>query len=93
MYTSEDLIRTVKEAALNAVNASKPADILFGIVEQVNPLRVQIDNKLTIGTAQMVMTKTVSSSQTLAAGTKLVLVRMAGGQTFVAIDEVGGGTE
>lgn len=49
----------VKRAALEAVNASKPFALTFGTVISASPLKVQIDQKLTLSAAQLILTSSV----------------------------------
>lgn len=56
---SIDLIRIIKRAAVDAVNATKPCDVVFGKVISENPLKIQIDQKLILEDAQLVLTSTV----------------------------------
>lgn len=46
MLNSADLVKNMKKAALEAVDASKPADILYGTVQSVNPLEIFVEQKL-----------------------------------------------
>lgn len=57
MYDSNDLLKIIKQAAINAVNASKPVNIVFGTVISTSPLQIQIEQKLTLGKEQLVVAK------------------------------------
>ena len=46
MLNSEDFVKVIKKAAIEAVKASKPADILLGNVQSTEPLTIFIDQKL-----------------------------------------------
>lgn len=46
MLDSSDLVKTIQEAAINAVNEAKPSDIFFGTVQTVSPLSVFVEQKL-----------------------------------------------
>ncbi len=50
---------SVKRAAVEAVEASKPAAIVMGKVISTNPLTVRVDQKLSLGSAQLVLTSAV----------------------------------
>lgn len=41
-----DLIQIIKQAAYDAIEASKPACFLYGVVIEAKPLNIQIDQKL-----------------------------------------------
>ncbi len=60
MPDAVELIKTFKRAALDAVNASKPAEIRFGKVTSVAPLKVLVEQKLTLGENQLILTKAVT---------------------------------
>lgn len=55
-----DLVKLIKKAALEAVNASKPADMVFGKVISTSPLKIKVDQKLILTSAQLVLTRSVT---------------------------------
>ena len=55
-----DLNNAIKTAAMKAVETSQPCDFLFGKVTSTSPLKVSIDQKMTLGSAQLVLTRNVS---------------------------------
>lgn len=60
MYNADDLVRILKKAALDAVNASKPANVVFGKVISTSPLKIQVEQKLILSSAQLVLTRNVT---------------------------------
>ena len=60
MLDSSDLYNAIKAAAMKAVEASKPCDFLFGKVTSVSPLKIMVEQKLTLGSAQLVLTRNVT---------------------------------
>lgn len=50
----------MKQAALDAVNASKPAEICFGKVTSASPLKILVEQKMTLGAAQLVLSRHVT---------------------------------
>ncbi len=118
-----EMIRAVKRAAIDAVNAQKPCNVFYGIVSKANPLEIVVEQKMTLTAAQLVLTRKVTKHEIevectpedwfteaeslhkhgikgkkkitlhneLKAGEKVLLLRCAGGQSFVVIDRVGGG--
>jgi len=42
------MINIIKQAALEAVEASAPVQVLFGTVESVSPLTVRVDQRFTL---------------------------------------------
>ena len=64
MLNNVDLLNAFKKAALEAVNASQPSDFCFGKVTSVKPLKISIDQKMTLGAAQLVLTRNVTDFKT-----------------------------
>lgn len=56
-----DLLETMKKAALQAVDNSKPCAVLFGSVISASPLKIQIGQKLILTEAQLVLTRNVTN--------------------------------
>jgi hypothetical protein len=80
-----NLIQIIKQAAMEAVEHAKPSGIVFGTVNSINPLSVQLDQKITLSDDFL-----VSRSQlpTFTIGDQLILIQMQGGQQFVILDKV-----
>lgn len=60
MYNADNLLKMIKRSAVDAVNASKPADVVFGKVISEKPLKIQIDQKLILTSAMLVLTRNVT---------------------------------
>lgn len=56
-YTA--LVKSMKQAALDAVDAKKPVAVYYGIVQSVAPLKINVEQKMTLSEAQLVLTKAV----------------------------------
>lgn len=54
---SMDIVKLIKKAAVEAVNASKPANVVFGKVISVSPLKIQVEQKLILSSAQLVVSE------------------------------------
>jgi len=54
-----DIAKIIKRAALEAVNASDPMSIMFGNVICVEPLKINIEQRLTLGAPQLILTNNV----------------------------------
>lgn len=54
-----NLIQIIKQAAMEAVEASSPTKILFGTVVTTSPLSIKIDQKFTIPEEFLVLTRNV----------------------------------
>ena len=64
MLDANDLLIAVKKAALEAVNASQPSDFCFGKVTSAKPLKILVEQKMTLGAAQLVLTRNVTDFKT-----------------------------
>ena len=54
----------VKKAAVDAVNAEKPAGVCFGKVTGTEPLQILVEQKMTLGMAQLVLARNVTDYET-----------------------------
>ena len=53
------LVKAVKQAAVEAVRADAPMAICYGTVLSPTPLKIQVDQKKILGTAQLILTDAV----------------------------------
>lgn len=104
MLDVNDLLKVIKKAAIDALNASQPADFCFGQVVSTSPLKISIEQKLTLGTAQLVLSRNVTDFKTtisdtadtkeitihnaLKVGEIVVLMKQNGGQKYLVWDRV-----
>jgi hypothetical protein len=56
---SNQLVKAVKTAAVDAVRAMKPFAFTYGTVTAISPLTVQVDQKLTLTADQLLLTNAV----------------------------------
>ena len=61
MLDAQDLLNSVKKAAVEAVEAEKPSDFCFGKVTSTSPLKILVEQKMTLGSAQLVLTRNVTN--------------------------------
>lgn len=54
-----ELVRLVKQAAVEAVRADAPMAICYGNVTSTAPLKIQVDQKKILGEAQLILTDNV----------------------------------
>jgi hypothetical protein len=54
------LVGNIKMAALDAVEASKPVNVMFGTVISASPLKINVEQKLTLEAAQLVLARNVT---------------------------------
>lgn len=60
MLNANDLLNAIKVASTDAVEASHPCDFLFGKVTSVSPIKVFVEQKMTLTSAQLVLTRNVT---------------------------------
>lgn len=53
-------VDVVKRAALEAMEASKPVNVLFGTVVSASPLQISVEQKMTLGMKQLILTRNVT---------------------------------
>lgn len=53
-------VEVVKRAAMEAVEAGKPVCVLFGTVTSAEPLRVYVDQKITLESGMLVLARNVT---------------------------------
>lgn len=56
---AKDALRIIKNSAKKTQNASKPTDVVYGMVISVSPLRVQVDQKFTLEEYNLKLTRAV----------------------------------
>lgn len=56
-----DLVESMKNAALGAVEASKPVNVFFGNVVSASPLKINVEQKMTLEAAQLVLARNVTT--------------------------------
>lgn len=83
-----ELTKAIKKAAMDAVDASKPCNVFFGKVTSASPLKINVEQKMTLGEKQLVLTKTAKDAP-LNENDEVVLLRQQGGQKFIVIDRLG----
>lgn len=58
------LVKLIKKAALDAIEASKPVNVFYGKVTSISPLKINVEQKLILGKAQLVLTRNVTDFDT-----------------------------
>lgn len=64
MPDANELVKTIKKAAVEAMDASKPVNVFFGEVISVKPLKINVEQKMVLGEAQLVLTENVKELKT-----------------------------
>lgn len=73
----------VKKAAVGAVEARKPCDVMFATVKAVSPVELKLSNSIVIPEELVIFTG--ETKQQFSIGDTAVLIRKAGGQKYLAI--------
>lgn len=85
MLDEKTLLEIIKQAAIEAVNASNPVDYCFGKVVSTNPLKISLEQKITLGKNQLDFVFNPNSFEN---GDKVVLLKKQGGQKYLALSKV-----
>ena len=96
-----NMIELVKKAAVDAVAASDPVAFLTGKVTSAQPLKISVEQRLTLGKEHLMLSGlvkdqkietengTITLKLALKAGETVTLLRMQGGQKFFVLDRMG----
>lgn len=68
MPDATELTKVIKKAAIKAMKAEKPVEVCFGRVTSASPLQILVDQKFTLGKAQLVLTRNVTDFKTMITG-------------------------
>lgn len=64
MADYNELLKTIKQASTEAVEAGKPANVCFGKVLSASPLLILVDQKMALTAAFLVLSRNVTDYQT-----------------------------
>ncbi|MCR8981577.1 DUF2577 domain-containing protein [Brevibacillus laterosporus] len=81
------LLRAIKQVSQGVNDSQSPVVVLFGTVEKIDPLEVNIEQKLLLTEEFLIIPKAVQKYD-FEEGNKLLLLRMQGGNSFVILDRV-----
>ncbi|BAK46134.1 hypothetical protein CXIVA_01670 [Clostridium sp. SY8519] len=88
---SGNIIKVIKQIALQAYQAAKPADLILGTIDSLDPLKVMVSEKLRLSEAFLLIphqVKILIKSGELKKGDTVVMLMQAGGQRYLLIDKV-----
>lgn len=68
MPDAVELTKAIKRAALDAVEASKPVQICFGLVKGTEPLKIFVEQKMILGENQLVVLENITGASTVITG-------------------------
>lgn len=93
-----NIIELIKKAAMDAVKASGPVAVLTGDVISASPLKIKIEQRLTLEKEHLILSSLVRDIEIetdttpiklklgLKQGEKVILLQMQGGQRFLVLD-------
>lgn len=64
MPDANELVETLKRAALEAVEAKKPVNVYFGKVVTASPLKINVEQKMILGEKQLILSRNVTDFKT-----------------------------
>lgn len=62
------IAKKIKKAAIDAQESTKPVQICFGKVTSASPLKILVEQKMTLGEGQLVLCRNVTDYQTMITG-------------------------
>ena len=99
-----NLLESIKTASIDAINASKPVEIVFGIVLSIEPLKIDLEQKLTLSESFLIVPeeftdrkinividdeeKEIEIKSALKVDDKLILARVQGGQKYLVLSRL-----
>ena len=64
MSDAAELLKVIKQSALEAVDASKPVRFFFGEVIHADPLQINVEQKMQLGRSRLVLSRNVTDYET-----------------------------
>lgn len=65
---ANELVETLKRAALEAMEAKKPVNVYFGEVLSALPLKINVEQKMILGEKQLILSRNVTDFKTEISG-------------------------
>ena len=101
MPDANELVETLKRAAVEAMEATKPVNVYFGEVISSSPLKINVEQKMILSEKQLILSRNVTNFKTklssgditvyngLVAGDEVIILRQQEGQKFIVLDRIG----
>lgn len=58
------IVKKVHQAAIDAMESTKPVNVYFGEVMSVSPLKIDVEQKMILGEKQLILTRNVTDFKT-----------------------------
>lgn len=65
---ANELVETLKRAAVEAMQATKPVNVYFGEVVSAAPLKINVEQKMVLGEKQLILSRNVTDFKTSITG-------------------------
>lgn len=65
---ANELVETLKRAAVEAMEAKKPVNVYFGEVVGAAPLKINVEQKMVLGEKQLILSRNVTDFKTSITG-------------------------
>lgn len=65
---ANELVETLKRAAVEAIEAKKPVNVYFGEVVSAAPLKINVEQKMVLGEKQLILSRNVTNFKTSITG-------------------------
>lgn len=68
MPDANELVETLKKAAVDAMEAKKPVNVYFGEVISSSPLKINVEQKMILSEKQLILSRNVTDFKTELSG-------------------------
>lgn len=80
MHDMKKFLQLVKQAAVEAIRAQKPCDVMYATVQSIEPVSIRIENSVNIPEEMLILTRNVKSQ--IAVNDSVAVIRKQGGQKY-----------
>lgn len=81
------MLDVIKKAAVAAVDAKSPVQIMYGTVTNTHPLEITVEQRLALSDPFLVLTESVAQKNWMF-GESALLLRVQGGDSYVVLDRL-----
>ena len=64
LHNANDILESIKQAAVNAAGAGQDSDFCYGVVTSASPLKILVEQKMELTAAQLVLCRNVTNYTT-----------------------------
>ncbi|WP_249281099.1 DUF2577 family protein [Paenibacillus sp. 7516] len=81
------MLDVIKKAAVAAVDAKAPVQVMYGTVTRTEPLEITVEQRLTLAEPFLMMPES-AARKNWTVGDHVLLLRVQGGDSFVVLDRL-----